>query len=80
MNKNTNLILFIVSFGALLLLMLTKLEYVMTYGKDYLAPGTGSNWYKQVVNPPLIDAQIFGVLMVFLAVGSVFFLFKVLKK
>lgn len=81
-NKNTNLILFIVSFGSLLLLMLTRLDYVLTYGTDYQVRDTTKSPFNptMITHPAQPDAQILGLLMVVLAIGSVIFLVKTLKK
>lgn len=82
MNKaTTNLVLFVVSFGALLLLLLTKLEYVMTYaferqGINNKDPFSG----KTIAYGPEPDAQILGLLMIVLAIGSLYSLVKVVRK
>ena len=80
--NNNNLVLFLVSFGALLLLLLTKLEYVLVYATDYQVRDPKSSLYapKYLSHPAEPDAMIFGFLMVALAVGAVYFLFKLLKK
>lgn len=82
MNKNTNLVLFIVSFGALLLLLLTKLEFVLMYGKDYQVRDPKSSPYlpKYFSHAAEPEALIFGFLMIALAAGTVFFLYRLLKK
>lgn len=82
MNKNTNLVLLVVSFGALLLLLLTKLEYVLFYAKDYPVRDPKSDPFapKYVSHAAEPEALIFGFLMIALAVGTVFFLFRLLKK
>ncbi len=82
MNKNTNLVLFIVSFGALLLLLLTKLEFVLMYGSSYEVRDPKSSPYlpKYLSHAAEPEAQIFGFLIIAVAAGTVFFLFRLLKK
>lgn len=82
MNNTKNLVLFIVSFGAFMLLVLTRLEYVLAYGTVYQVRDPLSSPFKpkMIEHPAQADAQFLGVLMVLLAVGSVFFLIRLLKK
>ncbi len=71
-----------VSFGSLLLLLLTKLEYVLAYGQEYQVRDTTKSPFSQatVPHPAQADAQILGFLMIVLVAGSVYFLVKTLKK
>ena len=78
MSKNSNLILFLVFFASFLLLILTKLEYVVEFSQT--KPDTNISSFVSNAHAALLDAQMLGFLMVVLAGGSVFFLYKLLKK
>lgn len=81
MTKNKDLILFMVSFGSLLVLVLTRLDYVLTYAMRESGT-TEVNVFsgKRYNYGPLLDAQILGILMIVLAIGSLYFLVKVVRK
>lgn len=86
MNKNTNLILFSISFGALLVLLFTKLEYVLKFGKEYLvrdpktSPFVSLTYKNGVSHAAEPEALIYGSLMFVLLAGCIFFLIRLLKE
>lgn len=78
--KKIDLTLFVVSFGALMVLMLTRLSFVL----DYSFPkgdvsGSAADIFYRGSTEALPEAQILGVLMIALAVSSIIFLVRLLK-
>ena len=84
--KKIDLTLFVVSFGALIVLLLTRLSFVMEYafakksttqrsdGKGFNAESPFYNGHE--AHP---DAQILGALIIALSIAAIIFLIRVLK-
>lgn len=82
MNKNIYLALALASFVGFMVLLITKLEFVMAYGFPYAGYNDNKVFHKPedlVMLPALPEAVLLGWLLVILAILSIFFAIKALR-
>ncbi len=82
MNKNSYLALALASFVGFMVLIITKLEFVMAYGFPYAGYDDNKVFHKPedlVMLPALPEAVLLGWLMVILSILCIYFAVKALR-